>query len=202
MNSTRMICKAKHKRQLEARFDRLFTTTTGFATFDRLVARLHANKQELLLALKRPDIPLHTNGSENDIRCQVIKRKISGGTRSDLGRDCRGAFLGLMKTCDKLGVSCWEYLGSRLDIPGAPTIPSLPDLIRKRLTARGFAPVTKSQRTVSRIRRVGLRAGRRKSKDDWRPLYGGRGCSGARSESCHSHGLDGAWNAGCVAPVQ
>ena len=125
----------RRKRQLEARFDRLFTTTTGFATLDRLLARLHANKQELLLALERPDIPLHTNGSENDIRCQVIKRKISGGTRSDLGRDCRDAFLGLMKTCDKLGVSFWEYLGSRLDIPGAPTIPSLPDLIRKRASA-------------------------------------------------------------------
>jgi hypothetical protein len=29
---------------------------------------------------------LHTNGSENDIRCQVTKRKVSGGTRSDMGR--------------------------------------------------------------------------------------------------------------------
>ena len=107
----------------------------------QLIDELDALDRRLAI-LERPDIPLHTNGSENDIRCQVIKRKISGGTRSDLGRDCRDAFLGLMKTCDKLGVSCWEYLGSRLDIPGAPTIPSLPDLIRKRLTARGFAPVT------------------------------------------------------------
>ncbi len=46
---------------------------------------------------------LHTNGSENDIRCQVTKRKISGGTRSDTGRDCRDAFLSLAKTCAKLG---------------------------------------------------------------------------------------------------
>ena len=53
-----------------------------------LRARLHANKIELLRALERPDIPLHTNGSENDIRCQVTRRKISGGTRSETGRDC------------------------------------------------------------------------------------------------------------------
>jgi hypothetical protein len=33
----------------------------------------------------------------------VIKRKISGGTRSDLGCNCRDAFLGLAKTCAKLG---------------------------------------------------------------------------------------------------
>ena len=125
----------RRKRELQARFDRLFTTTTGFATLDRLLARLHANKIELLRALERPDIPLHTNGSENDIRCQVTRRKISGGTRSETGRDCRDAFLGLMKTCDKLGVSFWDYLGSRLDIPGAPPILPLPDLIRQRAAA-------------------------------------------------------------------
>ena len=44
---------------------------TGFATLDRLLARLHANKAELLMVLDRPEIPLHTNGSENDIRCHV-----------------------------------------------------------------------------------------------------------------------------------
>ena len=63
------------------------------------------------------------------------RRKISGGTRSETGRDCRDAFLGLMKTCDKLGVSFWDYLGSRLDIPGAPPILPLPDLIRQRAAA-------------------------------------------------------------------
>ena len=101
-------------------------------TPDRLLARLHANKDKLLVALERPDIPLHTNGSENDIRCQVTRRKISAGTRSDAGRDCRDGFLGLMKTCDKLGIGFWDYLGSRLQVPDAPLVPPLPDLIRQR----------------------------------------------------------------------
>src|SRR5471032_3699046 len=70
---------------------------TGFDILDRLLARLHANKPELLMVLERPEIPLHTNGSENDIRCHVTRRKISAGTRSDPGRDCRDAFLGLAK---------------------------------------------------------------------------------------------------------
>ena len=86
----------------------------------------------MLVALERPDIPLHTNGSENDIRCQVTKRKVSGGTRSDAGRDARDAFLGLMKTCDKLGVSFWDYLGSRLMVADAPIIPPLPNIVRQR----------------------------------------------------------------------
>ena len=113
------------------RFDRIFTARTEFVTLDRLLDRLHANKDELLVALERPDIPLHTNGSENDIRCQVTRRKISAGTRSDAGRDCRDGFLGLMKTCDKLDVRFWDY-GSRLKVPDAPSIPPLPDLIRQR----------------------------------------------------------------------
>ena len=51
---------------LRARFDRIFRRRTGFVTLDRLLARLHANKTELLMVLERPEIPLHTNGSEND----------------------------------------------------------------------------------------------------------------------------------------
>ena len=77
--------------------------------------------------LDRPDIALHTNGSENDIRCQVTKRKVSGGTRSDLGRDCRDAFLSLAKTCAKLQISFWDYLGSRLAVQGCQPIPPLAD---------------------------------------------------------------------------
>ncbi len=80
---------ARGRAALRARFDRIFKRRTGFATLDRLL-ELHANIPELLMVLDRPEIPLHTNGSENDIRCQVTKRKVSGGTRSsDVGRDRR-----------------------------------------------------------------------------------------------------------------
>lgn len=120
---------AARKASLRARFDRIFTRKTGFLTLDRLLARLHVNKSELLKVLDRPEIPLHTNGSETDIRCQVTKRKISGGTRSDAGRDCRDAFLALNKTCAKLGISFWNYLGARLVVPGVPTIPALTELV-------------------------------------------------------------------------
>jgi hypothetical protein len=123
---------ASRKLEMSARFDRIFKQRTGFVMLDRLLRRLHANKAELLTVLERPEIPLHTNGSENDIRCQVTKRKISGGTRSDTGRDCRDAFLGLAKTCAKLGIAFWDYVGARLDIPGQPVIPTLPSIIKHR----------------------------------------------------------------------
>src|SRR5208283_2607948 len=99
---------------------------------DRLLKRLHANKAELLMVLGRPETPLHTNGSENDIRCYVTRRKLSAGTRSDVGRDCRDAFLGLAKTCDKLGIAVWDYLGSRLKVAGHVVVQPLDRYVRGR----------------------------------------------------------------------
>jgi hypothetical protein len=117
---------------LRKRFDRIFLRRTGFVALDRLLKRLHANKAELLVVLDRPETPLHTNGSERDIRCYVTRRKVSAGTRSDVGRDCRDAFLGLAKTCGKLGIEVWDYLGSRLKVAGSVVVPPLDVYVRGR----------------------------------------------------------------------
>jgi hypothetical protein len=122
----------RRRSELRARFDRIFCRRTDFVTIDRLLQRLHANKPELLMVLDRPEIPLHTNGSENDIRCQATKRHVSGGTQSNAGRNCRDAFLGLAKTCRKLGIAFWDYLGARLAVPASPHVPYLADLVRCR----------------------------------------------------------------------
>lgn len=123
----------RRKALLEPYFDTIFLNRrTGFVILDRLLARLHKNKAELLRVLERPELPLHTNGAESDIRCQVIRRKISGGTRSDAGRDCRDAFLSLAKTAAKLGFTFWDYLGARLALPGHRNLPDLPTLVRHR----------------------------------------------------------------------
>ena len=73
---------------LRARFDQIFNRgRTGYVILDRLLRRLFRHKDALLRVLDRPEIPLNTNASENDIRAFVTKRKISGGTVSDRGRD-------------------------------------------------------------------------------------------------------------------
>lgn len=70
---------------------------------------------------------LHTNSSETDIRDYVKKRKISGGTRSDLGRQCRDTFASLKKTCRMLKVSFWDYLIDRVSRSNhIPPLPQLP----------------------------------------------------------------------------
>lgn len=130
-----------HKTRLDARFDELCATPTGFASLNRALRRMHRNKAELLLVLERPDIPLHNNLSERDIRDYVKKRKISGSTRSDEGRRCRDTFASLKKTCRKHGISFWEYLNDR--VRGSARIPPLAEWIRGRASLRSEALATR-----------------------------------------------------------
>jgi hypothetical protein len=111
-------------------FNRIFGQHTGYKELDELLARLARRKSELLQVLERPEIPLHTNASENDLRAWVIKRKISGGTMSADGRVARDVMLGLSKTCRKLRLSFFDYLGDRLGLHGdQPRIPPLAALV-------------------------------------------------------------------------
>ena len=119
----------RRKAALERDFDRLFRRRTGFADLNEVLRRIHEKRDDLLLVLERPEIPLHNNLSENDIREWAKKRKISAGTRSELGRRCRDTFVSLKKTCRKLGVSFWRYLRDR--ICGEHEILALPDLMRQ-----------------------------------------------------------------------
>ncbi len=114
------------KTALAARFDTIFTTPTCNTTLNLALQRLHANKAELLLVLERPEIPLHNNLSERDIREYVKRRKISGSTRSEKGRKARDTFISLKKTCRKLGISFWKYLQDRIGhLEGIPPLPEL-----------------------------------------------------------------------------
>jgi Transposase IS66 family len=115
---------------LEARFDALCTQRTGFPSMDGVLKEMRAHRAALLRVLDRPEIPLHNNLSEGHLRDYVKKRKISGSTRSDLGRQARDTFASLKKTCRRLGVNFWAYLQDR--VRGASQIPRLADLIRQK----------------------------------------------------------------------
>ncbi len=122
---------------LREQFDAIFCQKTRYITLNLALKRIYNNKSELLVVLDRPEIPLHTNGSETDIRDYVKRRKVSGGTRSDEGRRCRDTFATLKKTCRKLGISFWEYLTDRLSID-SKTVALLPDVIYGKALATGY----------------------------------------------------------------
>jgi hypothetical protein len=123
----------RERRRLDREFDRLFSQTTDFAELNEVLRTLQGKKAHLLLVLEHPEIPLHNNLSEGDIRQYVKKRKISAGTRSHIGRRCRDTFLSLKTTCRKLGVSFRKYLQDRIN--GFGQIAPLPLLIEKQASA-------------------------------------------------------------------
>lgn len=120
---------AEHKARIEAEFDAMCAMVTVCDPLNAALRRLQANKDELLRVLERPELPLHNNLSESDIREHVKKRKISSGTRSDEGRRCRDTFATLKKTCRKHGLCFWEYLNDR--VAGSFRLPALGDVIRQ-----------------------------------------------------------------------
>jgi len=116
------------KAQIKTDFFNLFQTQTSYETLNQLLKRIAKNKHELLRVLDRPELPLHNNLSESDIRDYVKKRKISGSTRSENGRRCRDTFASLKKTCRKHGISFWKYLIDRASEENK--IPSMAEIIQ------------------------------------------------------------------------
>jgi Transposase IS66 family len=115
---------------LTARFEALCSQQTVYPSINQVLKDMREHQADLLRVLDRPEVPLHNNASESDIRDYVKKRKISGSTRSDDGRRCRDTFASLKKTCRKLGIRFWDYLRDR--IRGLGQVARLADLIRQR----------------------------------------------------------------------
>ena len=116
------------RQDLEARFDALCAQRTGFPSIDGVLKGMSRHRAALLRVLEQPEVPLHTNLSEGHLRDYVKTRKISGGTRSERGRQARDTFASLKKTCRELGVNFWAYLQDR--VRGVGQIPRLAELIR------------------------------------------------------------------------
>lgn len=100
----------KVKEELEKQFDELFSTITGYAELDKRIALSKEKKEELLIVLKFPEIPLHNNPAELALREGVVKRKISNGTRSEDGKAAWENMISIMDTCRKHGISLYDYI--------------------------------------------------------------------------------------------
>jgi Transposase IS66 family len=118
------------KLEIEEEFDGLFSCLTESVAINDLLKNTLSRKEGLLRVLDYPTLPLHNNDSERDIRECVKKRKVSGSTRSELGKRARDTFASLKKTCRKLGVCFWGYLRDRTGRLGE--IKPLSDLIAEK----------------------------------------------------------------------
>ena len=124
--------------RLDARFDALFGTTTGYQALDQRLALTLDKKPELLLVLEHPELPLHNNPAELGARQRVRKRDVSFGPRSPAGSAAWDTFMTLAATTRKLGVEFGVFLRDRLTRAGQ--IPPLADLISARAAQLALAP--------------------------------------------------------------
>ncbi len=122
--------------RLEAVFDDLFATQTGYQALDERIAKTRAKKTSLLLVLEHPELPLHNNAAELGVRRRVRKRDVSFGPRTPTGRRAWDTFMTLAETTRKLGVSFYAYLRDR--ITGAGTIPPLAELLTQAAQVLGL----------------------------------------------------------------
>ena len=72
----------EEKLRLKSWFDNLFSGKTCYYALNYLMERTRKKKDELLLVLDFPEIPLHNNASELGVREKVVQRKIRGCFRS------------------------------------------------------------------------------------------------------------------------
>jgi hypothetical protein len=124
--------------RLDARFDTLFRTVTGYQALDQRLALTLDKKPELLLVLEHPELPLHNNPAELGARQRVRKRDVSFGPRSPAGSAAWDIFMPLAATTRKLGVDFGNYLRDRFTHAGQ--IPPLADLITARAAHLSLAP--------------------------------------------------------------
>jgi hypothetical protein len=123
----------QERERLDARFDELFSTHTGYTQLDQRIAKTQAKKASLLLVLEYPELPLHNNPAELAVRQRVRKRDISFGPRTQNGARAWDTFMTLAETTKKLGVSFYQYIHDR--ISRVSLIPPLADLVTQRAKA-------------------------------------------------------------------
>ena len=116
--------------QLEKEFDDLFSTKTGYDLLDKRIAVTLSKKEELLLPLQFPFLPLHNNESEGGAQYQARSRDIHLQTKNEKGTKAKDTFGTIVMTARKLGVNVYDYIQDR--ITGKFNIPSLASLILEK----------------------------------------------------------------------
>ena len=95
-------------------FDELFSVITGYDALDKRIALSKKKKENLLMVLKHPEIPIHNNSAELDAKRIARIRDISLGTRTSEGTKARDTFLTILATTKKQGLSFYRYISDRV----------------------------------------------------------------------------------------
>jgi hypothetical protein len=100
------------KEEVHKLYEELTTIQSISPGVNKVIASFKEYREEMLKALDHPDLPLHNNDSERDIRGVAKRRNISGSTKSEEGKAFRDGLMTLKQTCARLGISFMGYLKS------------------------------------------------------------------------------------------
>lgn len=115
------------KLAIQSDFDHITQIKTGFKALDEVIEKTKKREHGLLAVLRYPFVPLQNNLCEQDLRENVIKRKVSGGTKTKMGTYSWDVGLSLVHTCRKLKISFYDYLKDRYSL--VHELPKLSDII-------------------------------------------------------------------------
>ena len=116
--------------KLSIEFDELFTSKTICAALNDRIEKTKNKKDELLLVLKYPWLPLHNNDAELGARVEKRRQDVSLHTISKAGTTAKDAFLTIVQTAKKLEINAFEYINDR--VSKKFSMPALSDLIIER----------------------------------------------------------------------
>ena len=118
--------------KLSIEFDELFSTQTIYDALNDRIEKTRNKKEELLMVLKYPWLPLHNNDSELGARVEKRRQDVSLHTISEAGTTAKDAFLTIVQTAKKLGVNAFQYINDR--VSKKFSMPALSDLIVENAT--------------------------------------------------------------------
>jgi len=124
----------KQAELLAKEFDSLFSTKTGYDDLDKRIEKNKEKKEELLVVLKHPEVPLHNNLSENGARVEKRRQDVSLQTKTDEGTKAKDTMMSIVETCKKLGISSYEFIRDR--ISGKFKMPSLAEVIKTKAVSQ------------------------------------------------------------------
>lgn len=110
------------KPEIQALFDHITSQITGYDLLDKQLKLTRKKKDRLLLFLDNPELPIHNNQCEQDLRQFVIIRKISGETKSLRGDRSLERHLSIIQTAQKQGLDVFQTLQGLLTRQLTPAI--------------------------------------------------------------------------------
>ncbi len=119
---------------LSIEFDRLFSTKTGYDELDERIEKSKNKKEELLVVLEHPELPLHNNRSENGARVEKRRNDVSLQTKTEEGTKAKDTMMSIVETLKRYGLSAYDFIFDRVN--DINKYPSLAEFIRARAAGR------------------------------------------------------------------